>query len=65
VDINWLTPEEAGNEWGLKSRRVQAMCSSGKIPGVVRKGRIWLIPKDTPKPIDGRTKEAQYAKQAN
>ena len=35
------------------------MCSNGKIPSAVRKGRIWLIPKDTPKPIDGRTKAAK------
>ena len=56
MDIDWLTPEEAGNLWEIKARRVQAMCSNGKILGAVRKGRIWLIPKNTPKPIDGRTK---------
>ena len=56
MDIEWLTPEEAGNLWGIKARRVQAMCSNGRIPGAVRKGRIWLIPQNTPKPIDGRTK---------
>ena len=56
MDIEWLTPEEAGSQWGIKARRVQAMCSNGKIPGAVRKGRIWLIPKSTPKPVDGRTK---------
>ena len=59
MDIEWLTPEEAGIIWGLKARRVQAMCSKGIIPSAVRKGRIWLIPKDTQKPIDGRTKEAK------
>jgi hypothetical protein len=38
------------------------MCSNGKIPGAVRKGRIWLIPKNTPKPVDGRTKAAKQNK---
>ena len=59
MDMEWLTPEEAGNRWGIKARQVQAMCSLGRIPGAVRKGRIWLIPKDTPKPVDGRTKAAK------
>jgi len=59
MDIEWLTPEEAGTQWGIKARRVQTMCSNGKILGAVRKGRIWLIPKNTPKPIDGRTRAAK------
>ena len=61
MDIEWLTPEEAGTQWGIKARRVQAMCSNGMILGVVRKGRMWLIPADTPKPIDGRTSVAKKA----
>jgi hypothetical protein len=53
LDIEWLTPEEAGIIWGLKARRVQAMCSKGIIPSAVRKGRI-----------DGRTKEAKKSKKS-
>ena len=59
MDMEWLTPEEAGLRWGIKARRVQALCSNGTINNAARKGRIWLIPKDTPKPIDGRTKVAK------
>lgn len=59
MDLEWITPEEAGNKWGIKVRRVQAMCSNGTIPGAVRLGRVWLIPKDALKPIDGRTKAAK------
>lgn len=59
MDMDWLTPEEAGTIWGIKARRVQTLCSNGRIIGVVRKGRVWLIPKNTPKPIDGRTKAAK------
>jgi hypothetical protein len=62
MEMDWLTPEEAGEKWGLKTRRVQTLCSSGRIDGVVRKGRVWLIPKSTPKPLDGRTKVARKAK---
>ena len=62
MDMEWLTPEEAGLRWGIKARRVQALCSNGTINNAVRNGRIWLIPKDTPKPIDGRTKAAKANK---
>jgi hypothetical protein len=62
MDIEWLTPEEAGDKWGIRARRVQALCSNGRILGVVRKGRMWLIPQDAPKPIDGRTKNAKARK---
>lgn len=64
MDIEWLTPEEAGTLWGIKARRVQALCANGKIHGVVRKGRMWLIPKSAPKPVDGRTKIAKRAVKA-
>lgn len=59
MNINWLTPKEVGAEWGIKARRVQELCSNGQIPNAVRKGRMWLIPQGTPKPIDGRTKAAR------
>ena len=59
MDIGWITPGEAGEKWGIKERRVQTMCSKGQISGVVRKGRMWLIPMNAPKPIDGRTKAAK------
>lgn len=59
MEINWLTPEEVGAQWGIKVRRVQALCSSGRVPNVIKKGRMWLIPRDAPKPVDGRTKEAR------
>ena len=57
--MEWLTPEEAGIKWGIKTRRVQTLCSNGRIDGAVRKGRVWLIPINSPKPIDGRTKAAK------
>jgi len=63
LDIGWITPSEAGMAWGIKERRVQTMCSNGQIAGVVRKGKMWLIPANTPKPIDGRTKEARSLKE--
>ena len=59
MDLEWLTPEEAGKNWGIKVRRVQTLCSCGRIDGAIRLGRVWLIPKGTLKPMDGRTKAAR------
>jgi hypothetical protein len=62
MNFEWITPEEAASKWGIKARQVQAMCSRGQIHDVVRLSRVWLIPKDAPKPVDGRTKVAREVK---
>ena len=31
---------------GITVRRVQQMCKQGKLPGAVKEGHAWLIPKD-------------------
>lgn len=62
--MNYMTSKEAGALWGITERRVQALCGNGKVRGAERAGdRIWLIPKDSPKPIDGRTKAAKQQKE--
>ena len=60
MEINCITPQQASKQWGITDRRVQALCANGKIDGAIRLGRGWLIPKNTPKPIDGRTKAARH-----
>ena len=61
--MNYMTPKEAGALWGITERRVQALCCNGQVAGAERMGeRMWLIPKDAPKPIDGRTKAAKQQK---
>jgi hypothetical protein len=62
MGLEWITPEQAADKWGITARRVQALCNNGQIDGVERLGKIWLIPKETPKPLDGRTKAAKQAK---
>lgn len=46
-------------QWGISDRRVRILCQQGKIGGIIRKGRAWLIPADAEKPIDGRTTRYQ------
>jgi modification methylase len=54
-----LTVTQAAKLWGLTPRRIQAMCANGKIQGAARFGKMWVFPKSTAKPIDGRTREAK------
>jgi len=54
-----MTVKEASVIWGISGRRVQILCDTGKVKGAERLGNMWVIPKGTPKPIDGRTRAAK------
>ena len=60
--MDWMTTKEAAELWGITMRRVQALCDNGQIPSAVKLSDIWVIPKGTPKPVDGRTKQAKLGK---
>ena len=57
--MDYLTVKEAAAKWGMEIRQVQAACVNGRVESATRKGHMWLIHKDAPKPIDGRTKAAK------
>jgi serine/threonine-protein kinase len=59
--MEYWTTEEVAEIWGVTVRRIQAMCDRGNIPTAVKLSRIWVIPKGTPKPPDGRTKAIRDA----
>ena len=59
MDFDWITAQEAAEAWGISDRRVQILCANGKVEGVIRLKRGWLIPKGTPKPADGRAKNGR------
>ena len=54
MDFDWVTPQEIAEKWGITDRRVQVLCANGQVVGAIRLKRGWLIPKDIPKPPDGR-----------
>ncbi len=64
IKTDYITISEAAEKWGISVRQVQNLCKSGGIDGVVRFGHAWMIPKNAPKPIDGRTREARKNKAA-
>lgn len=61
MELDWITPQQAAQLWGISERRIQSLCTKGRVKGAIKLGRAWLIPKDTLKPIDGRTVAARIA----
>ena len=51
---------EMAETWGVTRRRVQTLCSEGRIPGATRFGHEWAIPADTERPTDGRVTTGEY-----
>ncbi len=62
IKNDYIKISEAAEKWGLSSRQVQHLCTLGSVVGAVKFGRDWMIPKDAPRPIDKRTKEAKKQK---
>jgi len=62
MEMEWITPQQAADKWGITARQVQSLCSQGQVNGATRLGRVWLIPKGAEKPLDGRTKVAKQRK---
>lgn len=59
--MEYLTVKEAAEKWGISGRVVTYHIVDGRIPGVVRKGNIWLIPASEPRPEDLR-KQSKHSR---
>lgn len=51
-----MSVREAATKWKLSERWVQKLCEEGRVNGVQRFGRSWMIPKTAEKPQDLRRK---------
>ena len=49
-----MTASQAAEKWKISQRRVQVLCSQGRIDGVFKLGDAWAIPANSKKPEDGR-----------
>lgn len=54
--MEYLTTVEMSEKWNISSRRIGVLCATGRIEGVIKKGKTWLIPSNAVKPADGRYK---------
>lgn len=42
--MEYMTIKEASVKWGISVRRIQVLCSTRRIDGAERFGRVWAIP---------------------
>lgn len=56
----YLTINEVAEKWNISPRRVRTMCLNGQIVGAAKLGKIWAIPIDATKPLDGRVTTGEY-----
>lgn len=62
ADIYMKTCKEKALEWNVSPRSVNDMCKKGRIQGAIKEKGSWLIPDDSPKPMDGRVSNGKYIK---
>lgn len=55
--MDYMTLKEASEKWGVTTRWINYLCTAGRIPGAVKMGTVWLIPKGSDKPADRRRKK--------
>ena len=60
--MDFMTIKQASEKWGICTRRVQTLCTEGRIDGPERLGHQWLIPINAKKPKDARIKSGRYIK---
>ena len=54
--MEYMTTSQAAELWHISQRRVQILCTEGRISGVFKLGDAWAIPIDSVKPSDSRCK---------
>ena len=60
--MDYLSIKQLSEKWGISKRRIQTLCSTGRIPGAKKVGYSWIIPDDAEKPVDARIKSVKYLK---
>ena len=57
--MDYMTLKEASEKWEVSVRQINYYCAGGRIPGAVKMGTVWLIPKNSQKPADRRFKSTR------
>lgn len=53
--MEYIKVSQAAEKWGISPRRVRLLCAQGRIDGIIKKGKLYMIPENASKPIDART----------
>lgn len=64
-NMEYLSIKQTSEKWGISVRRIQVLCSEGRIPGATKIGSYWAIPSDAEKPNDEHIKSGKYIKEKN
>lgn len=59
--MEYLSIKQVSEKWRLSTRRINVLCSEGRIPGATKIGSYWAIPAEAEKPKDARIKSGKYA----
>lgn len=60
--MEYLSVRQTAEKWGISKRRVQVLCSGGRVEGAIKVDSSWVIPSCTNKPKDERIKTGKYVK---
>ena len=61
--MKYIDSKKAAEKWGITERRVRYLLKEKRIEGAYKKGKIYLIPEDAPKPKDMRSEKTSIIKQ--
>lgn len=61
--MEYMTIKEAAKKWNISARRVQTICNEGTVPGVIKFGHAWAIPKHAEKPVHKRVQSGKCVKE--
>ena len=51
---DYISAKETAEAWGVTRRYVNLCITEERIPGVMKIGNMWMIPKNTKKPVGKR-----------
>lgn len=60
--MEYLSVTQTAEKWGISGRRIQRLCTEGRIPGAMKIGSYWAVPANAAKPKDARIKSGKYIK---
>jgi hypothetical protein len=60
--MDYITIQQAAENWGLSQSWVQRFVKAGRVEGAVRFGHAWMIPASAPKPEDRRKYNHRHPK---
>jgi excisionase family DNA binding protein len=63
--MDYITVQQAAEEWEVSDSWIQRYLRAGRIEGAVRFGHAWMIPKGAEKPEDRRKYNHRHPKKEN